>query len=140
MTEHTQASFRLMYHVIIAMAVALVAPLTGFAWVLAIPTGLVIAADDRDRRSGVPVRARTRVIRVLAVTGGVLGMLLAGAVLGGLIALAIVALTIYSERISADALESDRTIARLMLLIGAIVGFIVIGSFINADLSIRFGA
>ena len=141
MTEATQATFRLTYHVIIAMAVALIAPLTGFAWMLAIPTGLVIAADDRDRRSGIPVRARTRFIRVLAVTGGIVGMLSRRApMLGGLIALAIVALTIFSERFSADALESDRTIARLLLAIGAIVGFVVIGSFVDADFSIVFGS
>ena len=140
MTGTTQATFRLTYHVIIATAVALIAPLTGFAWVLAIPTGLVIAADDRDRRAGAPISARTRIVRVLAVTGGVFGMILAGAILGGFIAFGIVALTILSERFSADALESDRTIARLLLMIGAIVGFVVIGGLIDADFSIRFGA
>ena len=140
MTESAQATFRLSYHLVIATAVALITPLTGFAWVLAIPTGLVIAADDRDRRSGVPVQARTRIIRYLAVTGGVFGMLIAGAILGGFIAVAIVALTILSERFSADALESDRTIARLLIMIGSIVGFAIIGGLIDADFSIRFGA
>jgi len=139
MTGSAQATFRLWYHAIIATAVALIAPLTGFAWPLAILTGLVIAADERDRRRGLRVRPITALIRILAVTGGILGMLLAGAVLGGLIALAIVALTVVSERLAADAQESDRLIARLLLLIGAIVGFIVVGAVLQPNFSVVLG-
>ncbi len=84
--DGTQTTFRLGYHVIIAAAMALVAPATGFAWAVAILTGLVIAADDADRRAGIRVPALRRVSRVLAVTGGVLGMLIAGALIGGLVA------------------------------------------------------
>ena len=71
--------------------------------------------------------AAARVIRVLAVTGGVLAMLFAGAILGGLIAFSIVWLVTVSERMSADATPNDRTIARLLLVIGAVVGFLIGG-------------
>jgi len=132
--------FRLTYHVVIAIAVGLIAPFTGFAWPFALLTGMVIGRGDRDRRTGTKVPAATRVIRVLAVTGGVLAMLFAGAVVGGLIALAIVWLVLVSERMSADADPADRTIARLVLVIGAVIGFFVGWMLLDVNVSIGFGS
>ena len=140
MTDATERPFRLAYHVIIAIAVGLIAPFTGFAWPFALLTGMVISRDDRDRRAGTTVPAAARIVRVLAVTGGVLAMLIAGAILGGLIAFSIVWLVTVSERMSADATNNDRTIARLLLVIGAIIGFFVIGALAQTNLSIRFGS
>jgi hypothetical protein len=140
MSDATDRPFRLAYHVIIAIAVGLIAPFTGFAWPFALLTGMVISRDDRDRRTGTKVPAAARIIRVLAVTGGVLAMLFAGAILGGLIAFSIVWLVTVSERMSADATPNDRTIARLLLVIGAVVGFVVGGMLLDMNVSIAFGS
>jgi len=51
------------------------------------------------------------------VTGGVLAMMFFGALVGGLFAFLIVALAALSERIAATASETDRTIARIILLL-----------------------
>lgn len=136
--DRASTTFRLGYHLIIAAAMALVAPATGFAWAVAILTGLVIAADDADRRTGMRVSAVRRISRVLGVTGGVLGMLVAGALLGGLVAMICVALTLVSERASADATPTERSIARILLLVGGLLGFVILGQAIQLDMS--FGA
>lgn len=136
--DHTSTPFRLGFHGIIAIAMALVAPVTGLAWAFAILTGLVIAADDADRRAGTHVPAVQRTARILAVTGGVLGMLVAGALLGGLVAIICVALTLTSERASATATPTERSIARILLLVGGLVGFVVFNGAIRLDMD--FGA
>lgn len=136
--DHSRTPFRLGYHVIFAIAMALVAPATGFAWAFAILTGLVIAADDADRRAGTHVPAVRRATRILAVTGGVLGMLVAGALLGGLVAMICVVLTIVSERASATATPTERSIARILLLVGGLVGFVILGGAFRLDMA--FGA
>ena len=140
MIDTAERPFRLTYHVIIATAVALIAPFTGLAWPVALLTGMVISRDERERRSGTKVPAAVRLIRLLAVTGGVLAMLIAGALLGGLVAFAIVWLVLVSERMTADAEPADRTIARLLLVIGGIVGFFVGGMLFDVNLSIGFGS
>jgi hypothetical protein len=129
-------TFRLSHHVIIAAAMALVAPATGLAWAVAILTGLVIAADDADRRAGRHVPRSRRAGRVLAVTGGVLGMLVAGAILGGLVAMICLALTLVSERASTGATPTERSIARILLLAGGLVGFVVLGQAIQLDVTV----
>jgi len=139
-TETSGQPFRLANHVVIAIAVGIIAPFTGLAWPFALLTGLVIRRDDLDRWTGIRAPALTRVIRLLAVTGGVLAMMFAGAVLSGILAFLIMALVVASERMTADASPTDRMIARLLLVIGAVVGFFVLGSFINADFSVRFGS
>ena len=140
MTPAPAQPFRLAYQIVIAFAVGVIAPFTGWAWPFALVTGLVIARDDLDRRAGIRVPAVTRVIRVLAVTGGVLAMMIAGAVLGGIVAFLIMALVVASERMTADVSPTDRMIARLLLVVGAVIGFFVFGSFIDADVSIRIGS
>ncbi len=75
-------------------------------------------------------------IRFLAVTGGVLAMMVAGAVLGGIVAFLIVWLVVRSERLTVDASVSDRMTSRLLLVIGAASGFFVLGAIVGADLSI----
>ena len=47
-TEMAVPTLRLSHHVIIAIAVGLVAPFTGFAWPFALLTGVVIGRDDLD--------------------------------------------------------------------------------------------
>lgn len=139
MTQILEQPFRLANHVVIAIAIACVAPFTGWAWPFALLTGLVIARDDLDRQAGTRVPAIKRVIRVLEVTGGVLAMMVAGFVLGGIVAFLIMALVVASERMTAGASATDRMIARLLLVIGAVIGFFVLGSFIHANVALTFG-
>jgi hypothetical protein len=139
MNETAFRPLRLSHHVVIATAVGLIAPFTGLAWPFALLTGLVIARDDLDRRAGIRVSARTRLIRLLAVTGGVLAMIVAGAVLGGIVAFLILALVVRSEQMTVDVSPTDQMIARLLLGIGAVVGFYVFGAVVGANVSLGFG-
>ena len=127
-------------HVIVAAAIAFVAPFTGFAWPFALATGIVIGSGQVEQANGGSASVATRLIRLAAVTGGVLAMLFAGAVIGGLIAFLIVALTAFSERLSADASVPGRSLARIVLFIGAGIGWIVFGSLLNIHLVLRFGS
>ncbi len=140
MNETAFRPLRLSHHAVIATAVGLIAPFTGLAWPFALLTGLVIARDDLDRRAGIPVSARTRLIRLLAVTGGVLAMMIAGALFGGIVAFLILALVVRSEQMTVGVSPTDRMTTRLLLAIGAVIGFFVFGAVVGADVSIRFGA
>lgn len=105
----------LAYHVIIGVAMGIVAPFTVLAWPFAVLTGMVIGAAEADRMLG---RAqRGGLLRVLAVTGGVLAMLFFGAILGGLISFLIVALAAFSERVAARTTSTDQGIARILIFI-----------------------
>jgi hypothetical protein len=124
------------YHVVIGVAIGIVALFTGFAWPFAILTGMVIGKASSDRRLG--RTQRTSAVQFLAVTGGILGMMLFGVVIGGLIAFLIVALAAYSERVAENTRPVDQTMARIMIsLIGAVVWFAawaVLGLRINISL------
>ena len=126
------------YHAVIGLAIGLVALITGFAWPFAILTGMVIGKANSDRRLG---RAeRSSVVQLLAVTGGVLAMLLFGAVIGGLFAFMIVALAAYSERVAENTKPIDQTMARLLIaMIGAIVWFSV-SALIGLNIKLSFGS
>ncbi|TFG69490.1 MAG: hypothetical protein E4H24_00275 [Thermomicrobiales bacterium] len=139
MTEAPVQPLRLSYQVIIAIAIGCIAPFTGFAWPFALLTGLVLGRDDQDRRTGTRVSVPARLLRLLAVTGGVLAMLFAGAILGGLIAFGIVWLVVISERLTVDVAPTDRVMARLILSIGAVVGFFVLGAFVDVNFSLGLG-
>jgi hypothetical protein len=136
-TERT-GSFRLYRHVIIAVAVALIAPFTALAWPFAIVLGIVIGQDTVDRQRGVRPSAALTILRVLAVSGGVLAMLFFGAIIGGLIAFLIVALSALSERAAADAEPVDRIVARLLLFVAPILAFVALIA-LGAQVNIRFG-
>ena len=139
MTAAPEQPFRLANHVIIAIAIGCVAPFTGWAWPFALLTGLVISADDLDRRAGTRPPAATRIIRLLAVTGGVLAMMVAGAILGGIVGFLIMALVVASERMTANASSTDRLIARLLLAVGAALGAFVLGQLIHATVALSIG-
>ena len=139
-TPSTQAgTFRLYRHVVIGLAVALIAPFTGLAWPFAVVLGIVIGQDDVDRRRGVARSTATKVLRLLAVTGGVLAMLFFGAILGGLIAFLIVALAAISERAAADAEPVDRIVARLILIVLPILAYVAL-IVAGVNVSVRFGS
>ena len=140
MTAVPAQPFRLAYHVVIAIAIGCIAPFTGWAWPFALLTGLVISRDDLDRQAGIRAPGTTRIIRLLAVTGGVLATMIAGAILGGIIAFLIMALVLASERMTVQASPTDRFIARLLLAVGAAIGAFVLGPLIGASLSLTIGA
>lgn len=114
------------YHVVIGVAIGIIALITAFAWPFAILTGMVIGKANSDRRLG---RAqRSSAVPLLAVTGGVLAMLFFGVLIGGLFAFMIVALAAYSERVAENTRPIDQTMARIMIsLIGAITWFAIWG-------------
>jgi len=128
---------RLAYHGIIGVAIGLVSLITVFAWPFAILTGMVIGSADVDRIQGRPPRGR--VVRVLAVTGGVLAMLFFGAIIGGLFSFLIVALAAFSERVAANTTPTDRTIARIVLLIASIGTWIVLVFVLGINVNIHIG-
>jgi hypothetical protein len=132
-------SFRLYRHVVFGLAIALIAPFTALAWPFAIVLGIVIGQDDVDRRRQIQRSAATTILRVLAVTGGILAMLFVGAIVGGLIALPIVALSVLSERAAADAEPADRIVARLIILILPILAYVALLA-LGVSISIRVGA
>ena len=123
-----------------AVAIGLVAPFTAFAWPFAIATGIVIGRGEVERAHGLSASRAQRLARVLEVTGGVLAMLFAGVFIGGLIAFLVVALAAFSERLSADASATDRSLARIVMFIGGGFGWIVLGSILGLHVSFHFGA
>lgn len=126
-------------HLVVAAAIALIAPFTGLAWPFAILTGFVIGADRADRERGRKVSGGTTLVRVLAVTGGVLAMLFFGAVIGGLIAFLVAALAAFSEQAAGSASPTDRTVARLLVFFGATIGYLLLGIVLGLRVDVRFG-
>jgi hypothetical protein len=134
---HATERARLAYHAIIGVAIGLVSMITLFAWPFAILTGIVIGSADVDRMEGRP--ARGTVVRVLAVTGGVLAMLFFGAVIGGLFSFIIVALAAFSERVAANTTPTDRLVARILLLIVSLLTWIVLALVLKVNVNIHIG-
>jgi hypothetical protein len=125
------------YHVVIGVAIGLVALITAFAWPFAILTGMVIGKANSDRRLGRTTGSSA--VQLLAVTGGVLAMLLFGALIGGLFAFMIVALAAYSERVAENTRPIDQTMARILItLIGTVVWFVT-WSVLGLRISLNFG-
>jgi hypothetical protein len=125
------------YHAAIGVAIGLISLFTVFAWPFAILTGMVIGQADVERRQGRPPRAR--VLRILAVTGGVLAMLFFGAFLGGLIAFFVMALAASSERIAGSLSPTDRTTARIVMFAAAIGTWIVLALVFHFNVHLSIG-
>lgn len=109
------------YHVVIGVSIGLVSLFTLLAWPFAILTGLVIGKANSDRRLG--RRQGASAIQLLAVTGGVLGMLFFGALIGGLIAFIVVALAAFSERVAETTSQVDQTMARIIVGLVAVLTY-----------------
>ena len=125
------------YHVIIGVAIGLIALFTVFAWPFAILTGIVIGGADVDRMLGRPRRGSA--IRVLAVTGGVLAMLFFGAIIGGLISFLIVALAAFSERVAARTSPIDQGIARILVFIVSFLTWGILFYVLQVKVNLSFG-
>lgn len=126
-------------HLIVALVIGLLAPFTVFAWPFAIATGIVIGRADVEKAHGRTASAATRLLRIAAVTGGVLAMFVAGLIVGGIIAFFVAALADFSERIAGDASPTDQNLARLLLFAGGALGWVVIGLALGLRLDVRIG-
>ena len=128
------------YHVILGFAIGLVSLLTLLAWPFAILTGIVIGKAGSDRRLG--LRQSASVVQLVAVAGGVLGMLIFGALIGGLVGFFVVALAAFSERVAENTSPVDRIMARILISLVAVVTYVG-GWFVLASLgfhiSLSFG-
>ena len=126
-------------HLIVALAIGVLAPFTLWAWPFAIATGIVIGTADVEKAHGQTAPRSTKLVRVAAVTGGVLAMFVAGAFVGGIVGFFVAALADFSERMAADASPTDRNLARILLFVGGALGWIV-SAALGFQLYVRFGA
>ena len=124
--------------IVIGLAIALVSPFTGLAWPFAILTGIVIGRSQVDASRGLRRSTGAKVAAVLAVTGGVLAMMFFGVVLGGLIGFVVVALAALAERRAADASPTDRVVARVLIVVVAVVGWLALLA-IGLRIDVRLG-
>lgn len=130
----------LAYHAILGVAMGVVGLFTALAWIPAILLGMIIGRSGVEQSKGIKRSIATQILRVLAVTGGVLAMIVMGAVLGGLIAFLVASLAAFSERLIANAAPNDQTIARIFtVLVAAVTWFIAI-FVLNVNVNIRFGS
>ena len=135
----TTERLNLPYHAIIGVAMGVVALFTALAWIPAILMGLVIGRASVEQAKGIRSSGATRVLRVLAVTGGVLAMLFLGAILGGLIAFLVAALASFSERLAANAGPNDQTIARIFTTLVAVGTWFVAIYVLQLKVNINIG-
>lgn len=124
---------------IVAVAIALVAPFTVLAWPFAIATGIVVGTSEVEKAHGMSAALGARLVRIAAVTGGVLAMLVAGVVIGGLIALVVAALARFAERLAGDASPTDRILARIILFVGGALGWMILGTVLGLHLTVHLG-
>ena len=134
------APLRYVQHVIIGAAIAVASLFTLFAWPFAILTGFVIGRSEVDRKQGVRRSAGATIAAFAAVTGGVLAMMVFGAILGGLISFIIVAFAALSERVAADSSATDRTIARILVVLVAALGWLAIVVVLGVKVDVRIGS
>ncbi len=127
------------YHAILGVAMGAAGLFTALAWIPAILTGMVIGKASADQAKGIRASAATRIVRVLAVTGGVLAMLLMGALIGGLIAFLVAALASFSERLIANAGPNDQTIARIFTVLVAVGTWVLAIVVLKVNVNISIG-
>ena len=129
----------LAYHVIVGVAMGLVAVVTLWAWIPATLTGMVIGHASVEQSKGIRPGRRAQVARVLAVTGGVLAMMLLGLVFGGLISFLVAALAAFSERLAGNTPPSGQAIARILVLIVTAVTWFIAVVVLNLSISVNIG-
>ncbi len=108
--------YRTRDRVAIAILVTVIAPFTALAWPFALITGLVIGRAQVGRLQGETPSIAERAIRVLAVTGGVVGMMVFGLILGGLVSFLIAALAPLSVQRAAGGTPRQKAGATLLLV------------------------
>jgi hypothetical protein len=144
LTAHTRPAsatepLRVATHVIVGIAIGLVAPFTLLAWPFALVVGIVVGKADAARLRGERHVVGDAASLFLAVAGGVLAMLFFGAVIGGLVAFVVVALAAFSERAAAFADATDQGVARILLFVVPVLMWVMfIG--LGLDVDIRIGS
>ena len=131
------APLRPFVHLLIAIAVGFVAPFTALAWPFALLVGVVLGSDQGRQLRG--ERSSSTAIGVLALAGGILGMLFFGAIIGGIIGIAVVMLATFSERAAAFTSPTDRGVARILLFLIPVVMWFVVFPLIGLNVNIRIG-
>lgn len=137
--QQTPERLNVASHAVIGVAMGLIAPFTGLAWIPAILTGMVIGRAGVEQRHGIRSSRSTQVLRILAVTGGVVAMLILGAIIGGLIAFLIAALAAFSERVAEGTRATDQTIARILIIVVTIGVWALLVFVFKLNVNIRFG-
>lgn len=127
------------YHAIIGVAMGVVAVATVFAWIPAIPMGMVIGRAAVEQAKGIRPRATVQIVRLLAVTGGVIAMLILGLVLGGIVAFIVASLAAFSERLAANAGPNEQTIARIFVALLAAGTWFALAVLLNIRISFTLG-
>jgi hypothetical protein len=130
------APLRLSVHLLVAVAVGIVAPFTALAWPFALLTGIVLGSADARRMRGEPAAIG---VSGLAVAGGILGMLFFGAIIGGIIGIVVVVLASFSERAAAFASPTDRGVARIILFLVPLLMWFVVFPLLGLNVNIRIG-
>lgn len=130
----------LAYHAILGVAMGAVGLFTALAWIPAILLGMIIGRSGVEQAKGIKRSFATQILRVLAVTGGVLAMIVMGAVLGGLIAFLVASLAAFSERLLANAAPNDQAIARIFTVLVAAGTWLTAIFVLNVNVSIKFGS
>ena len=133
------ASLNYPAHIIVGVAIAVIAPFTALAWPFALLVGVVIGKSEAAKMRGETSGTAEGLVRVLAVTGGVLAMLFFGAIIGGLIAFTVVALAAFSERAAAYASPTDRGVARILLFVVPAIAWIALVA-LGVNVNIRIGS
>lgn len=137
--ERAPARLNFGYLGIVGAAMGLVSLFTVLAWIPAILMGMVIGRASVEQSRGIKIGGATQLLRVLAVTGGVLAMLFLGAIIGGLIAFLVAAGAAFAERLIADTSPTDQTIGRILLVMIAIVVWFVGLQVLRFNVNLSFG-
>lgn len=147
MTAHTMSApaisgfvpLRVGVHLLVGVAVGIVSPFTVLAWPFALAVGTALGGADARQLRGEPRNLSGGSLNALALTGGVLGMVIFGAIVGGIIAIAVVALASFSERAAAFASPTDRGVARILVILVPIVMWMFVFPLLGMDVRIRIG-
>ncbi|HLX36058.1 MAG TPA: hypothetical protein VKR30_12555 [Candidatus Limnocylindrales bacterium] len=135
-TAVAPAKLNVAYVAIIGVATGLVSLITVFAWPFAILTGMVIGLSDVERRAGIRHPAAATILRLLEVTGGVLGMLFFGFFFGIVGGFVIVALAAFNERVIAGTSSTDRAIGRIALIVVAVLTWLILAVVLNLHITL----
>lgn len=137
--EPRSGSIRLAYHAVLGIAAGLMSIFTAFAWPFGLAVGIVIGKADADRQRGVASSAGLGAVRVLAVTGGVLAMMVFGAILGGIVAFFVAAAAARSEKLAATASDTERGIARVLFVLTTAATWVLVLLVFRVNIDIRIG-
>lgn len=133
------APLRLSVHLLVAVAVGIIAPFTALAWPFALLTGIVLGTEDARRMRGERGSAASSFTASVAILGGVLGMIFFGAIIGGIIGIGVVVLAAFSERAAAFASPTDRGVARIILFLVPVLMWFVVFPLLGLNVNIRIG-